>query len=170
MPGMPPDPTPDAPLLLRADEGRPVARLGGETTVVKLEPGWTHGAYALRDNRIPPGFRGVPLHVHRAAEEAFYVLTGTMSVLAGDQRVDAGPGDTCLIPRGTPHALANLTDEPVTWLTLLSPGDQSGWVDDEERLLAEAGGVRDAVDQDLLRAVHDRYGLEILGPPPDWDR
>jgi mannose-6-phosphate isomerase-like protein (cupin superfamily) len=154
---------------LRADEGRPVTRVSGETTVVKLEEAWTAGAYVLRSNVLPPRFRAVPLHVHRAAEEAFYVVSGVMSVIVGAARVDAGPGEVCLVPRGTPHALANLTDEPVTSLTLLSPGDQAGWIDDEERLLADAGGDRFAIDETTLHAAHERYGLEILGPPPDWD-
>jgi mannose-6-phosphate isomerase-like protein (cupin superfamily) len=166
---MPPDPAPDTLVHLRADEGRSVTRLNGEATVVKLEPEWTRGAYVLRSNVIPPDFRSVPLHVHRAAEEAFYVVTGTMSVLAGGHRLDAGPGEVCLIPRGTPHALANLTDAPVTWLTLFSPADQAGWVDDEERLVAAAGGDPSGVEKAALHAVHERCGLEILGPPPDWD-
>src|ERR1044072_3385749 len=103
---MPPDPPPDPVVHLGAADGRSVTRLNGETTVVKLEPAATLGAYTLRSNTVPAGFRSVPLHVHRAAEEAFYVLSGTMSVLAGEARLDAGPGEVCLIPRGTPHALA----------------------------------------------------------------
>ncbi len=166
---MPPDPAPDAPVHLSVTEGRVVNRLNGESTVVKLEPEWTRGAYALRSNTAPPHFVSVPLHRHRDMEEAFVVVTGTMSVVAGSRRLDAGPGEVCLIPRGVPHALANLTDVPVTFLTLLSPGDQSGWIDDEERLVAAVGGDRSAVDEATLRAVHERYGLEILGPPPDWE-
>ncbi len=73
-------------------------------------------------------------------------------MVAGSRRLDAGPGEVCLIPRGMPHALANLTDLPVTFLTLLSPGDQSGWIDDEERLVAAVGGDRSAVDEATLRA------------------
>ncbi len=166
---MPPDPAADAPLHLSVSDGRVVSRLNGESTVVKLEPEWTRGAYALRSNTAPPHFVSVPLHRHRDMEEAFVVVTGTMSVVAGSRRLDAGPGDVCLIPRGTPHSLANLTDVPVTWLTLLSPGDQSGWIDDEERLIAAAGRDPSGVDEAALHAVHERYGLEILGPPPAWD-
>jgi mannose-6-phosphate isomerase-like protein (cupin superfamily) len=166
---MPPDPVPDNLVHLRADEGRSVTRLNGESTVVKLEPEWTRGAYALRSNTAPPRFVSVPLHVHRDMEEAFVVVSGTMSVMAGSRRLDAGPGEVCLIPRGVPHALANLGDVPVSWLTMLSPGDQSGWIDDEEALIARAGGDRSLVDDAALHAVHERYGLEILGPPPDWE-
>ena len=166
---MPPDPAPDTPILVGVTEGRAVSRLNGESTVVKLEPEATRGAYALRSNTAPPHFVSVPLHRHRAMEEAFVVVAGTMSVVAGSRRLDAGPGEVCLIPRGVPHSLANLGDEAVTWLTLLSPGDRSGWIDDEERLIREADGDPSLVDDAVLHAVHERYGLEILGPPPEWD-
>ncbi len=166
---MPPDPAADTPVHLGVTEGRAVSRLNGESTVVKLEPEWTRGAYALRSNSAPPHFVSVPLHRHRDMEEAFVVLAGTMSVVAGSHRLDAGPGEVCLIPRGLPHALANLGDVPVSWLTLLSPGDQSGWIDDEERLIREADGDPSQLDDAALHAVHERYGLEILGPPPVWE-
>ncbi len=167
---MPPDPAADAVVHLDVTEGRAVSRLNGESTVVKLEPEATHGAYALRSNTAPPHFVSVPLHRHRDMEEAFVVVAGTMSVVAGSRRLDAGPGEVCLIPRGLPHALANLGDVPVEWLTLLSPGDRSGWIDDEERLIREADGDPSLVDDAALHAVHERYGLEIVGPPPDWAR
>ncbi len=166
---MPPDPAPDTSFHLSVTEGRAVSRLNGESTVVKLEPEWTRGAYALRSNTAPPRFTSVPLHRHRDMEEAFVVVTGTMSVVAGSRRLDAGPGEVCLIPRGLPHALANLGDVPVSWLTLLSPGYRSGWIDEEERLIDRAHGDPSLVDDAALRAVHERYGLEILGPPPDWE-
>ena len=165
---MTPDSPPDSAVHVGTDGGRPVTRFFGEQTVVKLEPEWTHGAYALRHNVVPPRFTSVPLHVHRDAEEAFWILDGTMTVRAGYVRLEVGPGDACLVPRGTPHTLANLTDEPLTWLTLLSPGARSGWIDDEEELIVAAGGDPSRIDEEALRAVHDRYGLEILGPPPDW--
>ena len=112
---MPPDPAPDTSFHLSVTEGRAVSRLNGESTVVKLEPEWTRGAYALRSNTAPPRFTSVPLHRHRDMEEAFVIVAGTMSIVAA------------------------------------------------------AGGDPSLVDDAAMHAVHERYGLEILGPPPEWD-
>lgn len=45
-----------------------------------------------------------PLHIHRDADETFYVIAGTVSVFVGDERMDAGPGDYVFAPMGVPHA------------------------------------------------------------------
>ena len=34
---------------------------------------------------------------------AWYVIAGELTVLVGDERVEAGPGDFVLGPRGIPH-------------------------------------------------------------------
>ena len=103
------------------------------------------------------------MHLHRAAEEAFYVLDGVLSVRAGERRLDAAPGAFVVIRRGTVHALANLGERPVRWLTVISPASQAEWVEAEDDLLA-AGAAEPAA----LEAIHRRYGLEIVGPPPAW--
>ncbi|WP_214402408.1 cupin domain-containing protein [Pseudonocardia lacus] len=141
-----------------------MTRLNGEQTVVTVGRRDTDGAYAVRENIAPPDFRRVPLHIHRRAEEAFYVLAGELAVLADGQRVDAPAGAFVLIPRGTTHALANLASRPVRWLTLISPAAESEWIEAEEELLA-AGGEPDPA---ALAAIHHRFGLELVGPPPDW--
>ncbi|HYJ67907.1 MAG TPA: cupin domain-containing protein [Nocardioidaceae bacterium] len=148
--------------------GRQVRRLNGEDTAVLADGSVTDDAYAVRLNTAPPQFQNVPLHVHRAAEEAFYVLSGTLAVVADGRRLDAIAGSFVLIPRGTPHSLANLTDVPTVFMTLISPGHQSGWIDAEAALLerSEPGPI----DTDELADIHRRFGLELLGPPPDWSR
>jgi len=70
-----------------------------------------------------------------------------------------------LIPRGMVHAIANPAEEPVRWLTLISPAERSEWIEAEEELLRASGGEPDAA---ALAAVHERFGLEIVGPPPPW--
>ena len=151
-------------LLVGPGDGRVVTRVNGEQTVIKAGRARTAGAYALRENVVPAGFRRVPMHLHRAAEEAFYVLDGILSVRAGDRRLDAAPGAFVVIRRGTVHALANLGERPVRWLTVISPASQAEWVEAEDDLLA-AGGEP---DPEALAEIHHRYGLEIVGPPPEW--
>jgi mannose-6-phosphate isomerase-like protein (cupin superfamily) len=140
-----------------------VVRLNGEDTVLAVGEAETRGAYAARLNAAPPGFTAVPLHIHRAAEEAFLVLDGELTVHADGRTVAAPAGAFVLIPRGVVHAIANLGGGPVRWLTLISPAEPAGWVEAEHDLIAESAG---SPDQAQLDEIHRRFGLEIVGPPP----
>jgi quercetin dioxygenase-like cupin family protein len=151
-------------IVVAPDAGREVIRVNGERTVIKAGREETRGAYAVRENIVPPGFTAVPLHIHRDAEEAFYVLSGRLSVLAAERRAEAAAGAFVLIPRGTVHAIANLGAEPARWLTVISPGERSEWIEAEHELLAGSGEP----DPAAFAAIHRRFGLEIVGPPPAW--
>ena len=69
-------------LVLRPGEGRSID-LGGFIMSVKATGQETDGAFSLLEASEPPGF-GPPLHTHRDAAEAFYVLEGEYIIfLAG---------------------------------------------------------------------------------------
>ena len=74
----------------------------------------------------------------------------------------AAAGAFVLVPRGTVHTIANAARDPVGWMTLISPAERAEWVEAEHELLV-AG---DEPDPEALAAVHSRYGLEVVGPPP----
>jgi mannose-6-phosphate isomerase-like protein (cupin superfamily) len=107
-------------IVVAPGEGRDVQRVNGERTTIKVGRAGTRGAYAVRENSGRPRSADVPLHVHRDAEEAFYVLSGRLAVLAGDRRITAEAGSFVLIPRGLVHAIANPSNQPVRWFTLIS--------------------------------------------------
>ena len=60
--------------VLQKGEGRSID-LGGFTMSVKAEGSETDQAFSLLEASEPPGF-GPPLHIHRDAAEAFYVVEG----------------------------------------------------------------------------------------------
>lgn len=142
------------PIVVLPGEGRVVPRRYGERTVVKAALTETRGAYAVRENLVPARFGGVPLHVHREAEEAFYVLEGKLTVFSGDRVLAAPAGSFVLVPRGTVHSIANRGAVPVRWLTVISPAWVSVWIEEE------------SADPDRQAEIYARYGLEIVGPPP----
>jgi mannose-6-phosphate isomerase-like protein (cupin superfamily) len=146
--------TDDAVVVVPPGEGEAVPRRFGERTVIKAAEAETRGAYAVRENSVQAGFNAVPFHLHREAEEAFYVLEGELTVFTRGRTLAVPAGSFVLIPRGTVHALANRGAEPVRWLTLISPAWVSGWIQAE------------AADPGNREAVYLRYGLEIVGPPP----
>lgn len=63
--------------------------------------------HEIRDDasRLPRG--GVPLHLHRTEDEAWYVLDGTLRFQYGAREFEAKAGSGVLLPRGTPHTFWN---------------------------------------------------------------
>ena len=62
-----------------------------------------------------------PLHVHRADDEAWYVLEGMLGFRLGDDQVIAGPGCAVMAPRGTPHTYWNAGDVDARYLLVMTP-------------------------------------------------
>jgi mannose-6-phosphate isomerase-like protein (cupin superfamily) len=155
-------------IVVGPGDGRVVQRPSSEQTIIKVADADTRGAYALRENVVPPRSSGVPFHIHRDAEEAFYVLSGALTVYAADQTLAAPAGSFVLIPRGMVHSLANWGAEPVRSLTIISPAWVSRWIEEESDLLRSASnGSPDASELHGLRmAIYERFGLEVAGPPP----
>jgi mannose-6-phosphate isomerase-like protein (cupin superfamily) len=69
---------------------------------------------------VPPGVT-VPLHRH-GDSEVFFIISGTQQVLVygktGLEWHDAYAGDYVCIPGDVPHAIRNVTEEPVVALTI----------------------------------------------------
>src|ERR1700761_7158675 len=68
--------------------------------------GVEHGAtISLIIDRSEPG-EGPRLHRH-PYDETWVVIDGNLTFQAGDEQLDAGPGDIVLVPPGTPHKFTN---------------------------------------------------------------
>jgi quercetin dioxygenase-like cupin family protein len=140
--------------------------LGGRVAI-KAGSEQTSGRFSQLEFDDPRG-TAPPLHIHHGEDETFYVVSGSVTVLVGDERIEADAGDFVFAPRGTPHAYV-VTSERARMLVTFSPGGV-------EEFFAEAGmpddgsGVPPAVqpppDPDELARAVGRYGVEIVGPPP----
>ena len=77
--------------------------------------------------RYPPHTTG-RRHRDHAQEEVFVVLSGTATVLLGDdpERVDLGPGGVVAVQPMTPLQLRNETDEELVLLAYGAPPLQEG--------------------------------------------
>lgn len=105
-----------------------------------------------------PGGDMPPLHVHRAEDEAFYVLAGRLSLHVGDVSAELAAGDCLVAPRGTPHTYRVESDEGARWLVICSPAGFEDFV----REVAAAG---ESLPPPALTETAARYGIVILGPP-----
>lgn len=149
----------DGTVILRPGEGRAVP-LGNFAMSVKADTADTGGAFTLLEAQEPPGF-GPPLHIHRDAAEAFYVLEGEYQIFIGDEEWTCPAGSFIFIPAGIVHGF-RVGGLPSRKLNLYTPAAMVGYFDD---LSAELESGID--DPDRLAAIADRHGMEIRGPVPD---
>ena len=95
--------------------------LPGERVAIRVASDITHGSYTMVEVEAGPR-SGPPLHVHQNEDEHFIVLEGVVHIVCGERSVDVPAGMTLTVPRGVPHAWANLSDAPARMLAIFSPG------------------------------------------------
>jgi quercetin dioxygenase-like cupin family protein len=124
------------------------------------------GAFSLIEQHLPSGSL-TPLHVQPHEDETFHVLEGRMTIHVDGDELTAGPGETVLVPRGTPHALR--ADAPTRCLVLDVPAGH-------DRFFAAVGRPAPTrtlppapdgpPDMAAMAAAAADARFEILGPPP----
>jgi quercetin dioxygenase-like cupin family protein len=118
----------------------------------------------------PPGI-ATPLHRHHHEAEAFYLLDGEMTYVAGEETHELSTGWFIYLPRGVPHAFRIRGDRPARVLALTVPGgllhlyDEVGVPAAAMRAPGEGEGRPLAEEVGRWSEVGPRYGLEVLGPP-----
>lgn len=118
----------------------------------------------------PPGI-ATPLHRHHHEAEAFYLLDGEMTYVAGEERFELTAGWFMYLPRGLPHAFRIRGDRPARFVALTVPGGLLGLYDEVGvpatalRLPAEGEGLPMAEEIGRWAEIGPRYGLEVVGPP-----
>jgi quercetin dioxygenase-like cupin family protein len=106
-----------------------------------------------------------PLHVHRDADETFYVLDGELTFYVGDTEIPATAGDFVFVPQGCAHTFL-VRSAQVRMFVTFGPAGVEGFFSE---LGTDARGPQptaQAPDPELFATVADRYQMDILGPPP----
>jgi mannose-6-phosphate isomerase-like protein (cupin superfamily) len=75
---------------------------------------------SLAEATVPAGVRTL-LHCHRETEELYHVTSGAGLLTLGEKSIKVGPGDTALIPPGTPHCIEASGAGPLRILCCCSP-------------------------------------------------
>jgi quercetin dioxygenase-like cupin family protein len=85
--------------------------------VFSLGGGETGGKYSLTESALaPPPAPGPPPNIHEDADEAIYVLEGTLEVGIDDRRLTGSAGAVMLVPKGMRHSLVNADPgQPGSW-------------------------------------------------------
>ena len=80
----------------------------------------TGGAYCLIEASLAPGI-AVPRHMHTREDETYYVISGELEVIVGDEVFVLQPGDSLMAPRDIAHQLRNSGKVPNQYLLIFSP-------------------------------------------------
>lgn len=97
-----------------------VADLGVAAMRLLVRAEQTRGALGVAEFTGTRGAWTVP-HQHRGLDECFYVLSGAFLFESGDEQFEAAPGAFVMVPRGTRHVLAAVTED-ASLLVLWTPG------------------------------------------------
>lgn len=57
-----------------------------------------------------------PYHIHHSDDEVFYVLSGRIGFVVGDEEFIASAGDAVLVPPGSVHSWWNASELPARYL------------------------------------------------------
>ncbi|MFF5854439.1 cupin domain-containing protein [Streptomyces sp. NPDC012751] len=110
----------------------------GSTRMRVLEDGSHTGHHlAIAESVLAPHTQGPPQHRHARHDEGFYVLSGTVRFTVADEDYDAVPGTLVMVPPGTPHTFANLTDQPAVMLGTFTPDLYVQYFRDLREVLAD---------------------------------
>ena len=145
-----------SPFARTAAATEPIRRPDGSAWRILATGAETGGVVGVVEFTLPPG-RGFPLHIHHHEDEAHYVLEGTLLFVAGDMRVEAGPGTYIFAPRGLPHGFKALGETPVRFVENFLPAGL-------EMLFAQPDELQAAAE---LGRTNAAYGLEVVGPLPE---
>lgn len=137
---------------------------GGETLdvlggpmIVKLDG---VGGVFLAEHPVPPGY-AVPLHLHDADEEVFWILDGNLTVLSEQGERTVEPGTCVRIPRGVPHAFRNDSGATVRFLVICVPGSRIAAM---FRALDRAGAAG-TLTPEVIGEIAAAHGVRTLAPP-----
>ncbi|MER7043801.1 cupin domain-containing protein [Streptomyces jumonjinensis] len=129
----------------------------GTTHMRVLEDGSHTGhRLAIAESVLAPHTQGPPQHRHTQHDEGFYILSGTVRFTVGDEDHDATAGTLVMVPPGTPHTFANLTDQPAVMLSTFTPDLYVQYFRDLQEVLV---GGRPLTPQANIDAM-SRYATE----------
>ena len=133
---------------------------------VKVERG-ASPSFAIMESVIPPFWAGPRLHLHRAYDEAVYVLDGTVTFTLDGVEHTCPAGSCVFMPRGVSHGFSNPSAAPARILPVVTP-DALRLVEELFQLEragqagVQAGLDHAAVDPAAVAALFARYDSELV--------
>ncbi|MFF5923767.1 cupin domain-containing protein [Streptomyces flavochromogenes] len=129
----------------------------GTTHMRVLEDGSHTGhRLAIAESVLAPHTAGPPQHRHAQHDEGFYIVSGTVRFTLGDKVHDATAGAFVMVPPGTPHTFANVTDQPAVILSTFTPDLYVQYFRDLQNVIASGGPLTPQAGAHMM----SRYATE----------
>jgi mannose-6-phosphate isomerase-like protein (cupin superfamily) len=109
-------------VVARAASAEQLAFPDGSTMTLLADSRATGGKLSVHHTVLRHGANGASPHHHTLVAEAFYVLRGTVQLLAADELIEIGAGDLAVVPPGVAHAFAAAPGEDAELLVAVTPG------------------------------------------------
>jgi mannose-6-phosphate isomerase-like protein (cupin superfamily) len=117
----------------------------------------TAGRFGLFRWDMPGRSGGAGPHFHRTFSESFFILSGSVTLNAGDRLVEATSGDFLYVPEGGVHGFRNDGDEAASMLILFAPGAPRERYFEELAEIGASGRRLSDEEWTELYARHDQY-------------
>ena len=123
------------------------------------------GRFALIEF-VFPHLSSPPVHTH-PQDESYVVLEGRLTIVAGEERFELGPGGTAAVPMGVGHTF-RVDSETARVLVLSTPAGIESFVRDASMpaaapTLPPSDAPRPSPEE--LERIFAAHGQVILGPP-----
>ncbi len=135
---------------------------GGSVLSLKVTGQQSLGLVTVLEGIVHSG--GPPLHIHEAEDEIVIVVEGLLDYRVGEDRGALPAGGLLWFPREVPHAVANLTDKPCRFITVVTPSGIEDFFRSQRDYLATlpSDSPPDPVG---LAAVPGAEQRRVVGPP-----
>ena len=138
----------------------------GERLVFELTSHDTGGAYTLFDTYVEPGGSVASAHVHPYQTETFTVVSGTLGVKRGREKLELGPGEVAVIEAGTPHTFWNAGDDQLRFKAEVRPALQfESLIETMFGLAADGKTNRKGMPSPLRLAVVAAHHFDVVRLP-----
>ncbi|MEU6766817.1 cupin domain-containing protein [Streptomyces sp. NPDC046853] len=148
-----------AALLTRASDAETSADPSSVMTLLADTDG-PGGGFTTYRSTFAEGAIGAPAHFHTKATELFFVISGSLRVLVGEEVVVLNGGDFLAVPPHTPHAFAAAPGCTADVLFVFTPGMGRF---DYLRLLGSV--MRGETDPKKIAESSERYDNHYVDSP-----
>lgn len=136
------------------------------------------GSVTVYEFDLPPNSPGSPPHTHTLEDEYFYVVSGTLDILADGEVQRLQPGDFAALNRGHTHMFWNGSDLPSRLIMMTTGASFEQFMTSASPRLAAAQPETAEDAGAVLAALAAEHGIEIsmdkmpieaaplYGPPP----
>jgi len=138
----------------------------GGLGLLKATGDLTAGRFAAMELLAPKGFAS-PIHIHRAEDEFFLVLSGEVRVQHGESVMEAVAGSVIYGPRDVAHGF-HVDSAEARLLLFFGPAGVEGFFREGGKPAGSLGLPpldEEFLDKQALMEISSRYDQEFVGPP-----